>query len=155
MHPERLALPLLTYIVVKYVAYAGWCALGLHLLRTAPLRLSSALLFGLLRLIIGGCFGIAVFFVGGMMHLDPPANPLLVYFAVYAPIRLVEWSIMAFLIADRSGTLGTLGAPKLFAPKLYIWTLGGIAVSHLADIPMFLLLRSSPGEMLPVGRFLC
>ena len=32
---------------------------------------------------------------------------------------------------------------------------GGIAVSHLADIPMFLLLRSGPGEMLPVGRFLC
>ena len=140
-------LPLLIYIAVKYVAYAAWCSLGVYLLRVANARLSTSLFFGLIRLLIGACFGIAIFVVGGMMHLQAPANPLLVNFAVYAPIRLLEWSIMSYLISDRSGTFAST--------KLYAWVLGGIAVSHLADIPMFLLLRSGPGEMLPVGRFLC
>ena len=147
MEPERILLPLLIYISIKYVAYAAWCGLGVHLLRAASPRLSTSLFFGFIRLLIGACFGIMVFFVGGMMHLEAPANPLLMYFAVYAPIRLVEWSILSYLIADRSGTLATT--------KLFAWTLGGIVVSHLADIPMFLLLRGGPGEMLPVGRFLC
>lgn len=138
---------LLIYIAVKYVAYAAWCALGVHLLRVASSHLSSSLLFGFARLLIGGCFGIAVFLVGGMMHLAPPAHPLVMYFGVYAPIRLVEWSIMAYWIADGSKTVDSA--------KLCVWILGGIAVSHLADIPMFLLLHGGPGEMLPVGRFLC
>jgi hypothetical protein len=140
-------LSLLVYIAVKYVAYAAWSALGVHLLRVARSRLSTSLLFGFIRLLIGGCFGVAVFLVGGMMHLDPPAHPLLMYFAVYAPIRLLEWSIMAYLIADSSKSVDSV--------KVCLWILGGIAVSHLADIPMFLLLHGGPGEMLPVGRFLC
>lgn len=140
-------MPLAIYIAVKYVAYAAWCTLGIHLLRAQNSRPSTSLFFGLVRLFIGACFGLAVFIVGGMMHLEPPANPLLVYFTVYAPIRLVEWSIMAYLIVDNSIVLGTA--------KPYAWIIGGIAVSHLADVPMFLLMRSGPGDMLPVGRFLC
>ena len=140
-------MPLLIYIFVKYVAYAAWCALGVFLLRVPRFRLTTALGFGFVRLLLGACFGIAVFIAGGMLHLEAPGNPLLVYFAVYAPIRLVEWSIMAYLIHDRSQTLAPL--------KLSCWLLGGIAVSHLADLPMFFLMRSGPGDMLPVGRFLC
>lgn len=138
---------LLIYIAVKYVAYAAWCRVGVGLLRASGFWLRTSLLFGFIRLVIGVCFGVAVFLAGGMMHLEPSANPLPMYFAVYAPIRLVEWSIMAFLIADGSRTIHWA--------KLCLWILGGIAVSHLADIPMFLLLHGGPGEMLPVGRFLC
>lgn len=140
-------MPLLIYIAVKYVAYAAWCTLGVHLLRVQGSGLSTSLFFGLIRLLIGACFGAAVFIVGGMMHLAVPANPLLMYLAVYAPIRLVEWSIMAYLIVDDSNMLASV--------KLYAWILGGIVVSHLADLPMFLLMRSGPSDMLPVGRFLC
>lgn len=138
---------LVFYIVVKYAAYTAWCIPGASLLRTTGSRLAIPFFFGFIRLLIGACFGVAIFFVGGMMHLNAPSNPLTMYFAVYAPVRLLEWSIMAYLIAD--------GSKRLAMGKLYGWILGGIAVSHLADIPMFLLLRSSPGDMLPVGRFLC
>jgi hypothetical protein len=140
-------LSFLIYITVKFVAYAARCIAGVRLLRAGGSRLRTSLLFGFIRLLIGACLGVAVFLVGGMMHLQTPANPLLMYFAVYAPIRLVEWSIMAYLIAD--------GSRAIHSAKLCTWTLGGIAVSHLADIPLFLLLHGGPGEMLPVGRFLC
>lgn len=140
-------MPLVIYIAVKYVAYAAWCALGVHVLRVRSSRLSTSLFWGLIRLLIGVCFGVAVFVVGGMMHLEAPANPLLMYFTVYAPIRLVEWSIMTYLIVDNPMVLSTL--------RPYAWIVGGIVVSHLADLPMFLLMRSGPGDMLPVGRFLC
>ena len=140
-------MPLLIYIFVKYVAYATWCTLGVYLLRVPRFRLISSLSFGFVRLLLGACFGLAVFFAGGLLHLEVPANPLLMYFAVYSPIRLVEWSIMAYLIHDESTSPA--------AVKLSGWVLGGIAVSHLADLPMFFLMRSGPGDMLPVGRFLC
>jgi hypothetical protein len=65
--------------VVKYVAYAAWRSPGVHLLRVASPRLSTSLFFRSIRLLIGVCFGIMVFFVGGMMHLEGPANPLLMY----------------------------------------------------------------------------
>jgi hypothetical protein len=39
-------------------------------------------------------------------------------------------------------------------PRSNLWKLGGIAVSHLADIPI-ILSGSGVGDMLPVGRFLC
>jgi hypothetical protein len=36
-----------------------------------------------------------------------------------------------------------------------LWRLGGIAVSHLADLPLIAGGSGGPTEMLPVGRFLC
>jgi hypothetical protein len=137
-----------TYVAVKYAAYAAWCFLGIRLLRGVTPPLSSALGLGFVRLLLGIFFGIAIFLTGGMMHLNVPSHAWASYFAVYAPVRWVEWSIMTLLVAPGSGFF--LLNPN---PKSNLWKLGGIVVSHLADIP--LILSSGVGDMLPVGRFLC
>jgi hypothetical protein len=119
--------------------------LGIRLLR--PSGQGSAFGFGLIRLLLGVGFGLAIFIAGGMMHLEVPRHPLLMYFEVYVPVRLIEWSIIFYLIREQSRAFS--------AAKSSVWIIGGIVVSHVADIPMFLLMESSPRDMLPVGRFLC
>jgi len=141
----------LFYVGVKFVAYASWCALGLHVLGHQKPRVGKALGTGLVRLLIGVFFGVGIFLVGGMMHLDVPLHPWRLYFGIYAPVRWIEWSIMAVVLAGsnihENFLLGSNNASRL-------WRLGGIVVSHLADIPL-ILSAGRVTEMLPVGRFLC
>jgi hypothetical protein len=86
------------YVILKFAAYTGWCALGVHLFR-GVVTISSSLRFGLLRLGIGIAFGVTLFFAGGMMHLNPPAHPFVLYIAVYAPVRVVEWLIVRVILS--------------------------------------------------------
>jgi hypothetical protein len=134
------------YVVIKYLAYAAWCYAGIRWFQAANGRGNSAFGLGFLRLLLGAGFGLGIFVVGAFMHLSTPQNPLLVYFAVYAPVRLVEWAIMVLLLRTPPSTTLTRKA---------LWILGGIVVSHAADIPLFLMTGTSPRDMLPVGRFLC
>lgn len=135
------------YVILKFAAYTGWCALGIYLFRRA-VTVSSSLRFGLLRLGIGIAFGVSIFFVGGMMHLNPPVHPFVVYIAVYAPVRVVEWLIVWAILSRpvRQRASSTIA--------MFSWILGGVFVSFLADIPMLLTYEGAK-QFLPVGRFLC
>jgi hypothetical protein len=142
----------LVYVAVKLAAYTGWCCVGLRWLDGSVPRFRSALGAGVVRLLLGVLFGLGIFLAGGSMHLNVPQHPWISYFAVYVPVRWVEWSIMSLLVGK---------GPHSFTSFLFgstsqerHWRLGGIAVSHLADIPL-MLSGSGVIEMLPVGRFLC
>jgi hypothetical protein len=144
-------LSFLLYVLVKYVAYVAWCYVGLRWMRKIALR--SALGLGLLRLLLGVFFGVGVFVVGGILHLNAPTHPWLTYFMVYAPIRWIEWSITSLLSSPADSSFQTFLRGHNERDRL--WRLGGIVISHLADIPLILLGSHGPIEMLPVGRFLC
>jgi hypothetical protein len=145
-------LTFLLYLVVKYAAYTGWCYVGIRWLGARPATLRSALGAGLVRLLLGVFFGLGIFLMGGSLHWNMPRYPWLSYLAVYAPVRWVEWSILSLVVAGRPHSFGTFVFG--FSRRERLWRLGGIVVSHLADIPL-ILLSGGVKEMLPVGRFLC
>lgn len=139
----------LFYVVVKYAAYASWCYAGLSwLMRRNSFRAGMG--FGLVRLLLGVFFGVGIFIVGGMLHLNVPGHPVLMYFSIYAPVRYVEWTILLLLMRSLNRT----PAPSAWW-KQQAWILGGIAISHLADLPLILTSSDGAKDFLPVGRFLC
>lgn len=147
-------LQFVVYVVIKYLAYAGWCLFGVNWLdRTGRSPIRSGLAFGLVRLLIGSGAGIAIFFLGGISHWSAWQNLILQYLAVYVPVRWFEWGIMELLIVRKPRNplavfvIGGNGRTR-------VWRLGGILISHLADIPM-ILMGGGVHEMLPIGRFLC
>ena len=139
------------YVALKLLAYVMWCYVGVGLLRYER-TLRSALGFGVIRLILGVVFGIGVFIVGGMAHLEAPKSSLLLYLEIYVPVRWVEWGVMAWLMRrlDHGPAALLIGADNTSR----MWRIGGIVVSIIADLPI-LLSHAGAREMLPVGRFLC
>ena len=144
---------LIAYLTIKYLAYAAWCFIGLQLSLSAVRgTLARALGLGLLRLLLGLMFGVVIYLLGSIVYsalVELPATGLLTYLAVYVPVRWVEWSLIAMLIApaSRSFRLFWIGMNS----RDRLWRCGGILVSCIADIPMIIAL----GGILPVGRFLC
>jgi len=138
------------YVIVKFIAYAAWCYAGLRWLRQRD-SFRAGLGFGFLRLLLGVFFGVGIFVVGGMMHLEVPTHPVLMYLSIYAPIRYLEWSILFILLITRLQAVPS--PPALW--KRQAWILGGIVVSHLADLPLILTSYDGAKGFLPVGRFLC
>jgi len=153
------AIYLLLYVLAKFVAYSLWCAYGIQRLwsfeRAANVQLATAsgtspakklLLaggYGFLRLLMGVFFGILIWILGTMVAgnlWDVPHRDIVTYLLVYVPVRWVEWSILDWIMARKSGT--KMG---------YAWRFGGIAVSCVADIPIM----AATGWMLPLGRFFC
>jgi len=144
---EPLVFPI--YVIVKYFAYCLYSYFGLRLLR-GQTSVSSGLAFGSARLGLGMFFGVAVFVVGGMLHLSVPAHPWTLYFSIYAPLRYVEWTILAALMISSVSATRRIGDGVTQR-----WVLGGIVVSHLADLPLILFTYDGTNGFLPVGRFLC
>ena len=144
---ESIVFPI--YIIVKYVAYCLWSFYGLKTLR-GQTSLGSAVGFGSARLGLGMLFGIGVFVVGGMLHLNVPAHPWILYLSIYAPVRYIEWTILAALMIVSAD-----GARQIADGVTQRWILGGIVVSHLADLPLILFTYEGAKGLLPVGRFLC
>src|SRR5262249_8016377 len=118
---------MLLYAVVKFVAYCVWCLIGLRLLAPAHATFASSVTYGALRWFIGLGFGLAAFIALGSVSRESVA---MLYVSVYAPLRVVEWTIMAVLIQRRS----TSSATALLAPRLWLWVLGGIVVSFATDV---------------------
>ena len=149
---------LLAYLALKAAAYAGWCALGLRLLRPGVSRRAlAALALGLLRLVIGLSFAVGIFLASTLLvaglheaagePLSPSATVVLTYLAVYVPVRWVEWALIELVLTSEARTLrGFLLSSRRARP----WRLGGILVSCLADVPVMLALGG-----LPMGRFMC
>lgn len=139
----------LFYVVVKYAAYTAWCYAGLRwLLQRKSFRAGMG--FGFVRLFLGVFFGAGIFVVGGMLHLEVPAHPVVMYLSVYAPVRYVEWTILLLVMRGIDASAMSTGPWKQQA-----WIFGGIAISHLADLPLILTSSDGTKGFLPVGRFLC
>ena len=117
---------------MKYLAYSIWCYLGLRWLRDRK-SVGAGIAFGSVRLGLGMIFGVGIFVIGGMLHLNAPANSWVAYFAVYAPVRYVEWAILASLLGTKGGQVF-----QITGAVTQRWILGGIVVSHLADVPLIL-----------------
>ena len=147
------------YVLAKFIAYTVWCGVGIRLLwsferrenvQWATARGTSAMkqwflatVYGALRLLMGVFFGLIIWIVGTMVAANiwgAPHRDVITYLLVYVPVRWVEWTILAWLIARSSA--GSLD---------YRWRLGGIAISCLADIPVI----AAMGWELPLGRFFC
>lgn len=149
---------LLLYILAKFFAYTVWSVFGIHLFAsaeraanlewtspsgTSPKKWLAGAGYGLLRLLMGLFFGLLIWVLASTVaesFVNEPHRDLTTYLAVYVPIRLLEWSILAWIIARNSGK--AIG---------YGWRLGGIAISCLADIPII----AAMGWELPLGRFFC
>jgi hypothetical protein len=144
---ESLLFPI--YVLVKYFAYCLWSYYGLKLLR-GKTTIGSGVAFGSARLGLGMFFGAGVFVLGGTLHLNVPAHPWTLYLSIYAPVRYVEWTILAALM------IWSVSAARAVSDGVtQRWILGGIVVSHLADLPLILFTYEGTKSFLPVGRFLC
>jgi len=132
------------YAAVKFVAYCLWCFLGLRLLAPVHATLLSSAKYGLLRWFLGLGFGVVAAIALGSVSKESVAA---LYFGVYAPLRVVEWAIMAVLLRRSS----TAGLVSFGSPRVWLWVLGGIVVSFASD-------AASPEGMAGrfcVGRCLC
>ena len=135
---------MLVYALTKFVAYCMWCLLGLRLLDPAQVTFRRVLKFGALRWLLGLAFGVMAAIALGSVASESVVR---LYFEVYVPLRVVEWSIMVFLIhrAVRSQPSSARGA------MTWLWVLGGIGISFATDL-------ASPEGMAGrfcVGRCLC
>jgi len=129
----------LFYIAVKLISYIAWCWVALRLWEASSTSLIRAAGFGILRLAIGVAFGLAIFFAVPTQ----PENVMWKYVAIYAPVRMVEWFIMALIIGRTSDNETPLNS--------ILWCLGGIVVSFAAD---FASPEGVAGHFC-VGRCLC
>ena|SRR5215475_3022765 len=155
------------YVLVKLVAYTAWCALGIGWLRTTATSQSdtlsqptkndtrsewlSAIGFGVLRLFMGVFFGLLIWMISSALAgtMKPSlARDAAIYAAVYVPVRWIEWTILAWLIAKEFRKVSWLFHWSDVTTR---WRLGGIVISCLADIPLIY----SLGGVIPTGRFMC
>ena len=158
---------LILYAAVKLIAYVAWSALGVEILRSPSLQkdttlsaLPSSILewkwmpaigYGFLRLFIGLFFGLLIWLLSSMLlplFSSLPRGDVLTYFLIYVPIRWIEWTILAMIIARGVRRISWV---FLWGDRISRWRLGGIVVSCLADIPII----AFADWTLPVGRFLC
>ena len=134
------AVTFIFYAAAKFAAYCVWCLAGLRILAPARATLRGSLKYGSLRWLLGLGFGITAAIALGPISPDSVAR---LYFSVYAPLRIVEWTIMAIAMQHERATLRS--------SRVWLWVLGGIVVSFASDL-------ASPEGMVGrfcVGRCLC
>ena len=83
------------YAIAKYLVYSSWCYVGLRLRGSQATSVRPALGFGAVRWLLGLGFGILVFLAVGSVDRSSLA---VLYFAIYTPLRVLEWTVMAWLI---------------------------------------------------------
>lgn len=135
---------MIVYALSKFLVYCLWCAVGLRLFAPARLTFVDSIKYGSLRWLIGLGFGVLAAIALGSVSRESVAA---LYVGVYLPLRVIEWSIMAYLIARPSDSPMSL----IGRPSAWLWVLGGIVVSFASDL-------ASPEGMAGrfcVGRCLC
>jgi hypothetical protein len=132
-------MPYLLYVAVKLACYVGWCWAGLRFWQPRSSNVPMAFVFGVVRLVIGVAFGIAIFIVIPAQ----PSDVLWKYVTIYTPVRLVEWLIIILIMGRR--------APGRTVATSLLWALGGILISFVAD---FASPEGVAGHFC-VGRCLC
>jgi hypothetical protein len=112
----------IAYAIVKYLLYSLWCYVGLRMLAAHSATWRSALGFGALRWLLGLVLGLIVFLAVGSVNRSSLA---VLYFAIYTPLRVFEWTVMTWLMLRHQA-----GVP--IRARL-AWVLGGIVVSFATD----------------------
>ena len=113
---------MIVYAVVKYLVYSLWCYVGLRLFGSQITSVRPALGFGAVRWLLGLGFGILVFLAVGSVDRSSLA---VLYFAIYTPLRVLEWTVMTWLMLRRH--------PPASATARIAWVLGGIVISFMTD----------------------
>lgn len=127
------------YVLIKLAFYTAWCWIGLRLWRPDSTRWRTATAFGIFRLAIGVFFGLTIFFAVPTDRSDV----LWKYLAIYTPVRMLEWLIVAWILRRKSDNKSI--------PATLLWCLAGIVVSFVAD---FASPEGVAGHFC-VGRCLC
>ena len=86
---------MIVYAIAKYLVYSLWCYVGLRMLSGQRASVRPALGFGAVRWLLGLGFGIFVFLVVGSVDRSSLA---VLYFAIYTPLRVLEWTVMTWLM---------------------------------------------------------
>ena len=110
------------YAAVKFIGYSLWGYVGFRLQGSENL-VARSLRFGTARWFLGLGIGVLVFLVSGSINQE---QVLVHYLAIYIPIRILEWAVMAtFFFAAWKRKTGSA--------KFYVWLLGGVVLSFLTD----------------------
>ena len=113
---------MIVYAVAKYLVYSLWCYVGLSTLAGQMTALRHALGFGAVRWLLGLVLGLVVFIAVGSVDRTSLA---VLYFAIYTPLRVLEWTVMTWLMLRQH--------PQVSARARFAWVLGGIVVSFVTD----------------------
>jgi len=113
---------MIVYAIAKYLVYSLWCYVGLRMLSGQITSLGPALGFGAVRWLLGLGFGILVFLAVGSVDRSSLA---VLYFAIYTPLRVLEWTVMTWLMLRQH--------PPASATTRIAWVLGGIVISFTTD----------------------
>jgi hypothetical protein len=147
------------YVALKYAAYVAWCWLGLRWLleMTADSSLRCGLGWGLVRLLMGFGMGGVIAEVVTRLHLEGHGEDFGLYLKVYVPVRILEWGFMVALfnatwvIQNSTRKQKPSGArPRIHWGSTLSWVAGGVLISCVADIPVFMFIGG-----FPIGRFWC
>ena len=138
----------LLYILVKAVAYISWCGQGAKLHGHIDRLVLRAFLYGFVRLAMGAILGLILILWLMNLFSTVVSSHVLLYLAIYIPVRWLEWSLMAVMMDLEHRTAHSFLVGDTATSRL--WRLGGIVISCLADIPMII----SVGG-LPLGRLVC
>lgn len=133
------------YILVKFFAYSAWGYVALMMFcHDKKYLVGKSLIFGSVRLLMGIFIGAVLIMLASRSLNSITNNRLFIYFLVYPPIRVVEWLLMFLLMK-------LIYRKRLIAQysRVFLWILGGVIISCLADIPILL----TQGMML--GRIFC
>lgn len=58
------------YGFVKFLAYGGWCFVGMRLVKPDSATIGHAVGLGVLRWFLGLGFGVAIFILAGSLNVD-------------------------------------------------------------------------------------
>ena len=113
---------MIVYAIVKYLVYSLWCYVGLRMFGGRITSPGAALGIGAVRWLLGLGLGIVVFFAVGSVDRSGLA---VLYFAIYTPLRVLEWTVMTWLMLRQH--------PPASASARIAWVLGGIVISFTTD----------------------
>jgi hypothetical protein len=133
-------------LAAKFLGYTLWSLLGLAWLgRQKPDAsgfLAKGIVLGLFRVALGIAFGVGIYVVTMMNN---PTGSLGEYIGWYAPVRVIEWAILAHFIGrgtwkaalsapvPRDPDAPLVNLPTFGWPRVWLWILLGVLLSFGLD----------------------